>query len=490
MGDNSVIPTPDPHAIAAMALTIFALFLFTRDRIPLELTSLALIAVLAVGFALFPYKGVEPSDFFAGFGHEALIAVCALMVLGQGLVLTGALEPIGRFLGRIWGRAPFLSFLATLAVGAVLSAFVNNTPIVVLLLPILVSVCLRTSSSPAGVLMPMGFATLVGGMATTVGTSTNLLVVSVAQDLGLSPIRMFDFVVPAAIAGGVAIVYLWLIAPRLLPPRTVTLENPSPRVFEARLQMNEDSPFVDRKLADAIAATGSEMKVTRIRRGDNFILPLPDVVLKAGDRLRVNDTPAQLKSYETALSASLYTAEHRVDEAHPLSAENQMLAEIAVVQGSTLDRANLKFTRFLDRYQLAVLALHRAGKDIWHAKEDIQDVLLQPGDILLVQGSREQISRLKQSPEFLVLDASVDLPKSNKSGLALGVLAAAIGLAATGIMPIAVSAVTGAVILLVTRCLNLGAAIRAISPSVYFVVVASLALGHALVATGAIEYVT
>jgi di/tricarboxylate transporter len=297
-------------------------------------------------------------------------------------------------------------------------------------------------------------------------------------------------VVPAAIAGGVAIVYLWLIAPRLLPPRTVTLENPSPRVFEARLQMNEDSPFVDRKLADAIAATGSEMKVTRIRRGDNFILPLPDVVLKAGDRLRVNDTPAQLKSYETALSASLYTAEHRVDEAHPLSAENQMLAEIAVVQGSTLDRANLKFTRFLDRYQLAVLALHRAGKDIWHAKEDIQDVLLQPGDILLVQGSREQISRLKQSPEFLVLDASVDLPKSNKSGLALGVLAAAIGLAATGIMPIAVSAVTGAVILLVTRCLNLGAAIRAISPSVYFVVVASLALGHALVATGAIEYVT
>jgi di/tricarboxylate transporter len=490
VGDNSVIPTPDPHAIAAMALTIFALFLFTRDRIPLELTSLALIAVLAVGFALFPYKGVEPSDFFAGFGHEALIAVCALMVLGQGLVLTGALEPIGRFLGRIWGRAPFLSFLATLAVGAVLSAFVNNTPIVVLLLPILVSVCLRTSSSPAGVLMPMGFATLVGGMATTVGTSTNLLVVSVAQDLGLSPIRMFDFVVPAAIAGGVAIVYLWLIAPRLLPPRTVTLENPSPRVFEARLQMNEDSPFVDRKLADAIAATGSEMKVTRIRRGDNFILPLPDVVLKAGDRLRVNDTPAQLKSYETALSASLYTAEHRVDEAHPLSAENQMLAEIAVVQGSTLDRANLKFTRFLDRYQLAVLALHRAGKDIWHAKEDIQDVLLQPGDILLVQGSREQISRLKQSPEFLVLDASVDLPKSNKSGLALGVLAAAIGLAATGIMPIAVSAVTGAVILLVTRCLNLGAAIRAISPSVYFVVVASLALGHALVATGAIEYVT
>ncbi len=476
--------------MAMMALTVVALLLFTRERIPLELTSLALITVLATGFALFPYPGVEPVDFFSGFAHEALIAVCALMVLGQGLVRTGALEPIGRFLGRIWGKAPFLSFFATLTVAAILSAFVNNTPIVVLLLPILISVCLRTSSSPAAVLMPMGFATLIGGMATTVGTSTNLLVVSVARDLGLEPIGMFDFALPAAVAGGVAILYLWLIAPRLLPPRAIDLDNPSPRVFEARLQLDEGSPFLGRTLAEAIAATDGEMNVTRIRRGDNFILPLPDVVLKAGDRLRVKDTPARLKSFEAVLGGNLYTGDHRVDDDHPLSAENQMLAEIAVVQGSSLDRANLKFTRFLDRYQLAVLALHRAGKDIWHPKEEIQEVLLQPADILLVQGPREQIARLKQSTDFLVLDASVDLPKSDRASLALGILALAIGLAATGVMPIAVSAVLGVALLLITRCLNLGAAIRAISPSVYFVVVASLALGHGLVVTGAIDHVT
>ena len=485
-----MISTPDTHAIAMMVLTLIALILFTRDRIPLELSSLGLIAVLATGFALFPYPGVAPADFFAGFAHEALIAVCALMVLGQGLVRTGALEPVGRLLGRFWGKAPFLSFLATLLIGAVLSAFVNNTPIVVLLLPILVSVCLRTSSSPAAVLMPMGFATLIGGMATTVGTSTNLLVVSVANDLGLEPIGMFDFVLPAAIAGGVAIIYLWLIAPRLLPPRAIDLDNPSPRVFEARLQVNEDSPFVNRTLADAMAATDGEMKVTRIRRGENFILPLPDVILKPGDRLRVNDTPVQLKAYEGALGATLYSGDREVVEDHPLSADNQMLAEIAVVQGSTLDRANLKFARFLDRYQIAVLALHRAGLDIWDANQEIQEVLLQPADILLVQGSREQIANLKQTTDFLVLDASVDLPKNEKAGLALAILAVAIGLAATGILPIAVSAVCGAAILLATKCLNLGTAIRAISPSVYFVVVASLALGHGLVVTGAIDYLT
>lgn len=473
-----------------MALTVFILYLFTRDRIPLELTSLGLIAVLAGGFALFPYGGVDPADFFYGFAHEALIAVCALLVLGQGLVRTGALEPIGRLLGRIWGKAPFMSFLATLVVGAVLSAFVNNTPIVVLLLPILISVCLRNATSPVGVLMPMGFATLVGGMATTVGTSTNLLVVNVARDLGQEAIGMFDFAVPAAIAGGVAIVYLWLIAPRLLPARTMHLESLSPRLFEARLQIDEGSPFVDRMLADAIAATDGDLRVSRIRRGENFIFPLPDVVLKPGDRLRVRDTPANLKRYESALGARLYSGDQQVDEEHPLSAANQILAEIAVVQGSTLDRANLRFTRFLDRYQLAVLALHRAGRDIWDAKEDIQDVLLLPADILLVQGPREQIAALKHTTDFLVLDASIDLPRTDKAPVALAALVGAIGLAATGVMPIAVSAVIGAAVLLVTRSLNLGAAIRAISPSVYFVVVASLALGHALVVTGAIDFIT
>ncbi|MCH8141672.1 MAG: SLC13 family permease, partial [Proteobacteria bacterium] len=217
MNELAPIVSPNAHAIAAMLLTVVTLYLFTRERFPLEISSLGLIAVLAVGFALFPFAGLEPTDFFSGFGHEALIAVCALMVLGQGLVHTGALEPVGRVLGRLWGRAPFLSFLATLIVGAVLSAFVNNTPVVVLLLPILISVCLRTSSSSAKVLMPMGFATLVGGMGTTIGTSTNLLVVSVAVDLGLERFGMFDFLVPASIAAGVGIVYLWLLAPRLLP---------------------------------------------------------------------------------------------------------------------------------------------------------------------------------------------------------------------------------------------------------------------------------
>lgn len=489
------MPTPpNAHALAVMALTIVALYLFSRKDYPLELTSLGLIALLSVGFSLFPFSAdgttLNPASFFFGFGHEALIAVCALMVIGQGLVLTGALEPVGRTLARAWGRMPFLSMLATLVIGALLSAFVNNTPIVVLLLPILVSVCLRTGASPSKILLPMGLSTLVGGTATTIGTSTNLLVVAVAADLGMRRFEMFDFALPAVIASGVAIAYLWLVAPRLLPDRGIALTDTSPRLFEGRLQIDPESPAIGSTLSDAIALTGATMRVARIRRGDTFILPLPDVVLREGDRLRVRDTPANLKSFEEALKATLYAGESVVDENHPLQDEDQVVAEIAVVQGSTLDRANLRYARFIGRFQLAVLALHRAGEDALRADEEIQDVTLAPGDVLLVQGPRDQITELKRNAEFLVLDSSMTLPRTRKAPLTLAIVALVVATAAMGIMPIAVSATAGACFMLVSRCMSIGAAIRAISPSVFFIVAASLALGKALVDTGATGYLT
>lgn len=481
---------PNAHALAMLLATALTLYLFTRDRLPLEITSLALLALLTTGFSLFPFEGVEPTDFFSGLGHEALVAVVALMVIGQGIVVTGALEPVGRALGRIWALSPLLSFLATLVVGAILSAFVNNTPIVILLLPILVSVCLRTGSHATKILMPMGFATLVGGMATTIGTSTNLLVVSVVHDLGFARFGMFDFFLPAAVAGAIAIVYLWLVAPRLLPERAIQLASASPRIFQARLLLDESSPVVGKTLADAIEMTGGKMRVIRIRRGTSSVYATPDEVLRVGDRLRVRDTPANLTDFSQTLKTTLYSGEHAVDEENPLSAENQAIAEVAVVPGSVLDGTNLRSSQFIERYQLVVLALHRAGKNLWRPHQEIGDVPLAQGDVLLVQGSRDELTKLKESRDFLVVDGSMPVPRSERAGPALAIMVAVVALAATGIMPIAVSATAGAVAMLLTRCMRFGAAIRAISPSVFFVVVASLALGKGLVVTGATQYAT
>ena len=266
------------------------------------------------------------------------------MVVGQGLVVTGALEPIGRYLAKFWGLAPSLALFVTLILGGGLSAFVNNTPIVVLFLPILISVCLRTGSSASRILMPVGFATLVGGMATTIGTSTNLLVVSIAADLGAVRFSMFDFALPACIASLVGCAYLWLIAPRLLPERKLELDNASPRLFVGRLVLEEGSSVIGTSVQDAHDLAGDTLTILRIRRGESAIVPNPDETLRVGDRLRVRDTAARLTEYAQALGATLYSgdsSDHAVAEPHRLSADDQAVAEIAVVQGSLLDRTSL-----------------------------------------------------------------------------------------------------------------------------------------------------
>jgi len=487
---------PNFHALSVLLLTGFALVLFSRDRIPLETSSLMILVILTLGLTLFPFESRKSAlhavDLFSGFGHQALVAVCALMVAGQGLVRTGALEPLGRVLSRLWGRWPRLSLLLTLFLAAVLSAFVNNTPIVVLLLPILVSVALRTGRSPSSVLMPMGLATLLGGMGTTIGTSTNLLVVSVAADMGLREIGMFDFLLPAAIAGTLGIFYLWAVAPLMLPIRETPMSNVSPRIFSAELSIAEDNPLVGETLANAIKRTDGELKVERVRRGSNtFLLPIPDVILKAGDRLLVNDTPQRLKELEQVLGTALYSDEHLVDEEHPLQAKDQQIAEVVVVRGSSVSGVSLRRARFVQRYNLAVLALHRQGRAIWPGGgNELADILLRVSDVLLVQGSKTQIAALKKDSNMLVLDATTDLPHTAKAPLALAIMAMIVLLAALGILPIAISAVFGALMLIVTRCITWRDATSALSAQVILIVVASLALGSALLETGGTAYIT
>ena len=490
----SLPPLPDSHALAVLALVVLALYLFSRERVAIETSSLFILVLLTSGFAAFPYvtaqgEHLEAVGFFSGFGHEALVAVCALMIAGNGLVHTGALEPLGRNLARLWKLSPALSMLLTLIIGAFLSAFVNNVPIVVLLLPILISVSLRTGVPASGMLMPMGFATLVGGMSTTIGTSTNLLVVSVAADMGMRRLQMFDFFVPTAIVASISIAYLWLIAPHLLPKRQASLADTSPRIFAAQLAVPEESFGVDKTLAELIEKTGGMLEVSRIMRGSGtFIQPLPDAHIRAGDRLLVSDTPENLKEFETALGATLYVGETAVDEEHPLSDEGQQIAEVVVIQGSPLLGMTLRQLNFANRYQLLVLAIHREGSTLETMREKIEQIRLRSGDVLLVQGHSETIAEIKRGGKLLVLDATADLPHTDKASMALLIMAGIVVVAALGLAPIAISAVCGVLLMLITRCLTWQQASLALSTQVVLIVVASLALGSALLQTGGAEY--
>ncbi len=483
----------DAHGVAVLLLTVVALFLFTRDRIPLESSSLTILILLVAGFELFPYTrdgevAIRSIDFFAGFGSEALVAICALMMVGKALETTGALQPLATVVGRAWSRNPVLALLATLVAGAILSAFMNNTPIVVLLMPILVGASIRSKFPVSEVMMPMGLATIIGGMSTTIGTSTNLLVVGISQDLGLKSFSMFEFMLPVVVVGGVAILFLWLIAPRLVPDRTPPMADTTPRIFNAQLYVKEDG-FADGKtLSEVLAKTDNHMRVDRIQRNDSlFLAKLPSVKIQPGDRLFVKDTPDNLKHYEGLLGTTLYNVsddEHPVDEDTPLQAADQQLAEVVITRGSPLHLRTLTAARFSASYGLLPLALHRARAPSSQVTGDITMIRLRAGDVLLVQGSRKNIERLKESGSMLVLDGTTDLPHTQKAKRALAIMGGVILAAATGLLPISVAAFVGLGAMLATGCLNWRDAAGALSVPVIMIIVTSLALGRALMDTG------
>lgn len=489
--------TPDAHGLAVLVLTALALFLFTRDNIPLESSSLAILIILVVGFQLVPYEKagetiLGPLDFFAGFGNEALVAICALMMVGKALETTGALQPLATLVSRAWSSQPVLALAATLVAGAILSAFMNNTPIVVLLMPILVGASLRAKFPVSGVMLPMGLATIIGGMSTTIGTSTNLLVVGISRDMGMHEFSLFEWVLPVAIVGGVGLLFLWLVAPRLLPDRTPPMADTSPRIFSAQLHVKEGG-FADGKaLSELLAKADGNLRIDKIQRTESlFLAKLPSVIIQPGDRLFVKDSPENLKHYEQLLGATLFNVsdnEHPIDDETPLKAEGQHLAEVVVTRGSPLHLRSLAAARFSHSYGLLPLALHRARAASSQVTGDLNLIRLRAGDVLLVQGTGEAIANLKDSGSMLVLDGTTTLPQTHHAKRALSIMGGVVLFAALGILPIAVSALLGLGLMIAMGCLGWRAAASALSIPVVMIIVTSLALGKALMGTGMAAY--
>jgi di/tricarboxylate transporter len=357
-------------------------------------------------------------------------------------------------------------------------------------MPLLVAVSLQARMSSSAILMPVGFATIVGGMSTTIGTSTNLLVVSIAADFGMREMQMFDFALPVLIVGSLGIAYLWLIAPHLLPERQTPLTDTAPRVFESRLRVNARGMADGRTLAELLGITKGRMRVNQIARGDLSLARLPSVTLRSGDYLHVTDTLENLKEYEHQLGATLLTVddEDTVNAENPL-ASDQRIAEVVVTEGSALEQRTLDSSRMLSAYGLTLLALHRPGREPGDTPRLLTDTLLRAGDVVLVQGSSRGLDRFKRSGQALVLDGNIELPRPTKASLSLMIMAGVVIVAALGFMRISQAALTGVALMLATRCLTWNDVRGALDRRIILVIVASLALGLSLMATGAAEYI-
>ena len=470
------------HGVLMLVFTLVVFAAFVSDRLEIGTVCLAVLILLPALFFVFPLPGVEPYRFFGGFGHPALVAICSLMILGRSLLLTGALDPAARQLAWLVARAPWLALLLVLVGAAAMSGFVNDTPLVVLLIPLLTTALRRAGRAPAFMLMPMNHAVLIGGMATTIGTSTNVIVVSLASGLGVPAFGMFDFYPIVAVAALPALAYLWLVAPWLL--RDVAPAQPvqAQPVFDAELRVLDGSPLDGATVRTALRRTGGRMPLRQIRRAEGTLAaPLPALVLRPGDRLVVRDTAEHLKEYEARLGAPL----HDFDGAGSAPLD-LVAAQLVVTPQSPLVGRTVRGERLQEKYQLTLIGLRQArdADEAPPAMERLADLRVEPGDVLLLQGHADAVRMLQSDGVALLLDERLALPRRRKSPLALLTLAGVVLAAGVGGVPIALAAMVGVLVLLVTRTLAWQEVGSSLSVNVVLLVAASLALGDALGVTG------
>jgi di/tricarboxylate transporter len=480
---------PTPHAVLLLIVTAGIFFLYTRPWIRLELVSLLLLVTLLLIFYVFPFDATEGRltevEIFQAFGHPALVAICSLMILARGLTTTGAMEPVVRFLNRVWQINRWLGLLLTLIVAGVASAFINDTPVLILMLPLLLGLADRTKYPASKTLMPVNFAILSGGMLTSIGTSTNVLVLQIAQDLGMPPMGLFDFTSTAAMAFAIALAYLWLIAPHLLPD-TGKARAASSRLYEASIRLDEGTKLSGRKVEGLTRLLGRPLPVFAVIR-EGRELPLGEVgTFAVGDVLLLRDTPEGLHELATAFAADLFerTGAGRFIETSAARADTS-LAEVVVGSQSELNGRTLKEARFAEQHQIVVVGLSRGTGGLLRSVADIASTPLSAGDVLLVQGAVAQIEQLRGRQDLMLLDGSLVFARSPLAPVALAIMGGVLLVAALNLLPIHVAAFLGVIVMLVTGTVRFDGIGRALSLEIVLLIASSVALGQSLVSTGA-----
>ena len=493
----------DIGPILAFGAIAVALVLYAAPRVSMELASLAVICLLLLAFHIFPEAGADgrnrlgPTDLLAGFASPALLALLGLIVIGQGLAQTGALDHGARaLLGAAGGRSEVALTVSLLAV-LLISGILNNTPVVVIFIPILQTFASRGGTPPSRSMMILSYASILGGMTTLIGSSTNLLVSGMLTDLGRPGFGFFDFTIPGLAVALPGLVFALLVVRRLLPERS-TGEETAPgagRQFLAQIDVVRDRPLDGLKPAGGFFPSLADITVHAIQRGAASLLPPfeEDAALRHGDILIVSATRAALtdavRGQMDLLHPSLGDAwAAREDESHgkpPWLRGRQLLGEVLVTPGSELIGRTLEEIGFRYRYNCVVVGVQRRAARM---RRPITDLPLAAGDVLLVQGTAEAKAALRGRPGILPIEWSAsEVPSAPEAWRALAIFGVVVGLAAVDVLPIAIGALAGAAAMLATGVMTLRQAGRAVGADLVLMIAAALALGKALQVTGGAE---
>ena len=469
-----------------------AVVAYASERLPIELVSATVVAALLLVFHVRPVPApdggnmLDAGALLAGFANPALIAVLALLVIGQGMVRTGALDHAVRRLVAFRRHHPAATIALTLLSVIFLSAVLNNTPVVVIFIPIMTALAERMRWSVSGVMMPLSYAAILGGMTTLIGSSTNLLVSSTAVGLGLPAIGFFDFTVPGLVLAAAGFVYVTLVAPRLLPDRASPVQalvEGGGKQFLAQIEARPNSVLVGERAVAGMFEALPDVTVRLVQRGEHaFLPPFDGVVVQPGDEIVVAATRKALTNV-VERTPELFQAEN---DAAADPAATQMIGEVVVAPASRMIGRSLAQLGFHYQSRCIVLGIQRRSRMI---RARMDEIRLDAGDVLLVHGRHADIVALRANRDVLLLERSThELVDRTRVRRAIAIFAVVIALSASGLVPIVIAAVGGAVAMVTGGCLNIHQAARAIDRQIIFLVGAALALGTAMSATGGADY--
>jgi len=480
VANRKLMDAPPPHAIGAMLLAGAMFYGFANGKLRVEIISLLTVAAIALGLYVMPmpgddkYSGLELA--FQGFGHYALVTICSLMILGRGLVVTGALEPAARALHLVWQRSKQLGLLVTLVICLFMSMIINDTPVLVLMIPIMAQLALKGGMAASKTLIPVNAAILIGGMATSIGTSTNLLVVSIANDMGMEPIGVFHFTPIVLIAALFAIPYMWLVMPRLLPDNSSTVA-PESRTYLAKLRIDPASAAMGKTIEEVHGMLSGDVSA-KLPAGSRGNL---------GRRIYLEGTYDALREAARKLGASLAPVWliERIRNNSKVSGEDLLVAEMIIAPDSRLIGLTPQ-TAGLEG--VALLGVHQARLPFRETRDQSPDARVAEGDVLLVMGLPEDLRRFADADGLLLLEGGTEVARSAKARLALAIMIGSVGLASAGLVPIAISSLAGAILMFATGCVRFDRVGRALSAKVIVLVAASIALGKFVLDSGAAEW--
>ncbi len=451
-----------PEGLITLAVFVGAMVLFVTGWLAPEVTGL-LAAALLVSFQV-----LKPDEAVQGFGSPALITLMGLFAVSSGLFRSGGLDRLRALIGSDAVRSPKRMIALMVGVVAPISGFIPNTPIVATLLPVIEGWCHRRGVSPSKVLLPLSFATVLGGTISLLGTSTNLLASDVSRQLGFGSLELFSFTaigIPVWLLGGL---YMVLVSDRLLPDRGQGDEDLLGGLardgYLTDVLIPEQSELIGQSLHNSRLQRRFDVDVLELHRGqDSFTAPLADLPLQAGDRLllRCNrDNLLRLQQEHTVSLAPIGEQEEDLRELAGETTSPQRVVEVLLPNGSTLAGASVRDMRFRQRYNATLLAVRRGNQVL---RELLGRVVLQAGDVLLLQAPVDAIRGMQATNDLVLLDElEKDLPTTDRKLVAMAIAALMILLPMLKLLPLMASVLLATVAMVATGCLRSGELLRSI----------------------------